>query len=76
VIAAEAFEHMTYWVTEGFTNKLTGRSITFGDPDRLIELVVAGRKVSYLPRGHEANVVAFAIHDASACAGVLGGPLA
>jgi hypothetical protein len=56
---------------------LSGYSMNPGDTDRPVEfrLGPSRRKVSYLPRGKQVAVLQFAVHDAAACADVLGPPL-
>lgn len=51
--------------------------MNWGDTDRAVELRIGPtrRKVSYLPRGKQVAVPQFAVHDAAACADVLGPPL-
>jgi predicted metalloprotease with PDZ domain len=48
-----------------------------GDPDQEVVLRVGPdrRKITYLPRGKDVAVPQFAVHDAAACADVLGPPL-
>lgn len=53
---------------------LGGYSVQTHNPDEPITLQVgpARRKVTYLPRGKQVETVQYAVHDASACAAVLG----
>lgn len=54
-----------------------GYSVNPGQPDELVELKVGPtrRKVTYLPRGPQVDLVQFKVHDASACPAVLGPPI-
>jgi predicted metalloprotease with PDZ domain len=58
-------------------DSLGGYSITQGDPDQAVELKIGPtrRKISYLPRGTQIAVPQLTVHDAAACAGILGPPL-
>ena len=50
---------------------IIGWSITYGQPEKPIELQVGGRTISYLPQGDPIDVPVFAVADASACAKIL-----
>jgi predicted metalloprotease with PDZ domain len=56
---------------------LSGLSIHKGDPDQEVTLWVGPdrRKLTYLPRGKDVSLPQLAVHDAAACADVLGPPL-
>jgi hypothetical protein len=56
---------------------LSGWSIHNGDPDQEVTLWIGAdrRKLSYLPRGKDVSLPQLAVHDAAACADVLGPPL-
>ncbi len=50
---------------------ITGWSINLGQPEKLVELQVGGRTLSYLPQGDPVDVPVFTIADAKACAKIL-----
>ena len=50
---------------------ITGWSINLGQPEKLVELQVGGRTISYLPQGDPVDVPVFAVADAKACAKIL-----
>lgn len=58
-------------------DSLGGFSLHLGDPTEQVVLTIGPtrRTISYLPRGQQVTVPQFAIHDAGACAAVLGPPL-